>query len=182
MEMTIKVNVTDDPGEWKWRSRWTETTIKVSGNDDQSEWKKRPRWMELTIEVSGNDDGDCKWPCRWIKMGRKANGVTMKVLFVVQASSRARGVSGTATTGCVWKRTVCVTATTTVMTEVTSFLRTAPATKTRHELWHSFRLFETEGCAPSQNLWQNSNKVEVSKFNNTPRNKHMTTMIHHHEW
>ena len=82
---------------------------------------------------------------------KKTNGVTMKVLFVVQASLRALRVSGTATTGCVWRRTICVTATTTVPTEVTSFLRTAPATKTRHELCHSFRLFETEGCAPSQN-------------------------------
>ena len=82
---------------------------------------------------------------------KKTNGVTMKVLFVVQTSSRAQRASGTAPTGCVWKRTICVTATTTVSTEVTSFPRTAPATKTSHELCHSFRLFETEGCAPSQN-------------------------------
>ena len=80
---------------------------------------------------------------------RKANGVTMKVLFVLQTSSRALRVSGTATTGCVWRRTICVTATTTVLTEVTSFLRIAPATKTSHKLCHSFRLFETEGCVPS---------------------------------
>ena len=68
-----------------------------------------------------------------------------------QASSRALRVSGTATTGCVWRRTICVTATTTVSTEATSFIRTALATKTRRDLCHSFRLFETEGCAPSQN-------------------------------
>ena len=68
-----------------------------------------------------------------------------------QPGSRALRASGTAATGCVWRRTICVTATTTVSTEVTSFLRTAPANKRRHELCHSFRLFENEGCAPSQN-------------------------------
>ena len=82
---------------------------------------------------------------------KKTNGVTMKVLFVVQTSSRALRASGAATTGCVWRRTICVTATTTVSTEATSFIRTALATKTRRDLCHSFRLFETEGCAPSQN-------------------------------
>ena len=78
------MNGNDDQGEQNRRSRWIETTIKVSGNDDQSEWKWRPRWMELSIKVSRNDDGDSKWPCGWMKMGRKANGVTIKVLFVVR--------------------------------------------------------------------------------------------------
>ena len=86
--------------------------------------------------------------------GEKGEWSDDESVVCCQASSRARGVSGTATTGCVWTRIICVTATTTVPTEVTSFSRTAPAAanKTRHKLCHSFRLFETEGCAPSRNL------------------------------
>ena len=83
-----------------------------------------------------------------MKVKRKTNAMTMKVntrdtegaLFVVQSIASAFRTTGSAQTGYVWTRVMCVTASTTVAMEVTSYPRTAPTPSRLSELCCSILL------------------------------------------
>ena len=115
----------------------------ISGSDNVDEW----RWVDVNATDDGvrwksecsDDTGEWKW--------RETNTMLMKVntcnnegvLFVVQTSTctRATRTDWSAQTGSVCTRVMCITATTTVATEVTTYPRTTPTPSRLSELCRS---------------------------------------------
>ena len=111
----MEVSGCDNNLECNWRYKWIKLTLKVSERDENGGWVKVIRKTnDVKTEVYKNEERRIQWRWRCLHVTLKAI-----ILFVVQSTGSAPASSGSAQRGNVSRRTMCVTAKTTVATVLT---------------------------------------------------------------
>ena len=101
--------------ELNWRYKWIKLTLKASERDENGTWMKVMRKVNaVKTEVYEHEERRIQWRWRCLHVTLKAIN-----LFVVQSTGSAPDPTGSAKTGNVSARIMCVTAMPTVVTVLT---------------------------------------------------------------
>ena len=111
----MEVSGCDNNVECIWRYKWIKLTVKVSERDENDGWMKVMRKRNaVKTEVYEIEERRIQW--RWMGLHVTLKAIT---LFVVQPTGSAPNCTGSAKTGNVSPRIMCVTAWSTVATVLT---------------------------------------------------------------
>ncbi len=111
----MEVSGCDNNVECIWRYKWIKLTVKVSERDENDGWMKVMRKRNaVKTEVYEIEERRIQW--RWMGLHVTLKAIT---LFVVQPTGSAPNCTGSAKTGNVSPRIMCVTAWSSVATVLT---------------------------------------------------------------